>query len=318
MRFGRWGANHRLVSAHNSQQPPPSYTLEMNAFAHLSFEEFSSIYLSVRAPSGQGKLRAKTPTRTPSATPTARLAPSATPTISLSRSAPPSPGSAPPTTDWLAAPNTVVVPVRDQMQCGACWAFSAAEAYGSAVALKTGLPVVAFSEQQLVSCSTSFGNSGCAGGWMVSAFQYIKTLPQGLCLATQYPYTSGTGSNGACAIPASCSTLTTPPIKIIVEVTSGAPGATAQGDTEAALAKQPLSVAVTASSAFQLYAGGTFSSTTCADSAVNHAVLLVGTTAGTYTIQNSWGTGWGTAGRMVMAKGPTYNPRGVCNIQRCG
>jgi len=73
-------------------------------------------------------------------------------------------------TNWVAAGK--VTPVKNQGQCGSCWAFSAIGAVESAV-LVAGRAQQLFSEQQLVDCSRSYGNAGCSGGWMDSAFKYI-------------------------------------------------------------------------------------------------------------------------------------------------
>jgi C1A family cysteine protease len=198
--------------------------------------------------------------------------------------------------DWRS--KNAVTPVKNQAQCGSCWAFSTTGAVEGADAIATG-SLKSFSEQQLVSCSTQ--NSGCNGGLMDYAFAYIKASHP-LELESTYPYTSGSGSRGTCKYCAS---------KGVGKVSGYSDISQSASALKASVVLGPTSVAIEADQmAFQSYTSGVI--TTGCGTNLDHGVLAVGygTLGGKdfFLVKNSWGASWGDAGYVRIG---TNN---VCGI----
>jgi len=198
---------------------------------------------------------------------------------------------APASVDWRS--KGAVTPIKDQGQCGSCWAFSTTGSTEGAAAIATG-KLTSLSEQQLVDCSGSAGNQGCNGGLMDQAFEWI-IQNGGITTEAQYPYTAMDGT---------CNTTVTEAVKITgyTDVTSGDETALA-----AAVALGPVSVAIEADqSCFQFYTSGVLVDPSCG-TALDHGVLAVGygTQAGQdyWIVKNSWGTSWGMSGYVLIARG---------------
>ncbi|KAI4385040.1 hypothetical protein MLD38_003111 [Melastoma candidum] len=208
----------------------------------------------------------------------------------------------PSTMDWRK--KGAVTPIKNQQQCGCCWAFSAVAAVEGIHQISTG-KLVSLSEQELVDCDIHGVDQGCQGGWMDSAFQFVKS--HGLTTETSYPYK---GVDGKCNIKAEANAA--------VHIT-GYEDVPTNSETSLlkAAANQPVSVAIDAGDFnFQFYSSGVF--TGPCGTELDHGVAVVGygtDTDGTkyWLVKNSWGEEWGEQGYIRMQRDVSAK-EGLCGI----
>merc|ERR1712224_895948 len=186
--------------------------------------------------------------------------------------------------DWTT--QGAVTPVKDQGQCGSCWAFSTTGGMEGAWQIASG-SLTSMSEQQLVDCAPS-PNAGCNGGSMEAAFDFAGTV--NVATEASYPYKATDGScqtSFSTAIPQG-------------GVTGYKSVGQSTADLKSALMTGPVSVAIEADQmAFQMYSGGVPSSG-CGTN-LDHGVLAVGYTAGAFKVKNSWGSSWGASGYLQIS-----------------
>ncbi len=226
--------------------------------------------------------------------------------------------SVPANVDWRQ--QGAVSAVKNQGQCGSCWAFTVTEELETAIFLSTGqLPLL--SVQQVNSCSTS--DSGCNGGDPVSAYEYL--VSQGVQLESSYPYTSGSsGQTGSCNYNSSAVVghLTGYRFAIPSCGDSEDLSCSNQAAQEASIQQQiatsgPASVCIVAST-WQYYTGGVIAPANCSSdwNSMNHCAQLVGygtPSSGSpyWLVRNQWGTDWGVQGYIQLQMGG--NTCGIAN-----
>lgn len=201
--------------------------------------------------------------------------------------------------------------IQDQGQCGSCYAFATMASIDGAAAIKYNISYVG-SPQEIVDCSSSYGNLGCGGGSMSYVYNYAKIT--NVSTNASYPYK---GISGSCKN----ASIARGPVRVSTYSTAYVSSTNLTGNCAAMLTKlktTPMTVAVAVPVAnnnqdFFFYSSGVFPLTSCPAGSINHAVYLIGfDTCNNWKIQNSWGKYWGESGFMRLAPGNT------CNICRYG
>ncbi|XP_020250278.1 senescence-specific cysteine protease SAG39-like [Asparagus officinalis] len=280
-RFKIFKANVEYIEAFNSAGAH-KYKLGANQFADLTNEEFRASYNGFR-PSKPNVLKAAVRSNFKYENFTA----------------------APASMDWRT--KGAVTPIKNQGQCGCCWAFSAVASTEGIHKLTTG-KLISLSEQELVDCDTSGEDQGCNGGLMDNAFKFmIKN--KGLTTEARYPYTATDGTCSSKKASASAATIT------------GYEDVPANDESSLlkAVANQPVSVAIDAGgSDFQLYSSGVFTGECGTE--LDHGVTAVGlyssgASNGTkyWLVKNSWGASWGEKGYIRMERDVDAE-EGLCGI----
>ncbi|KAK1293949.1 Vignain [Acorus calamus] len=278
-RFNVFKENVRFIHEFNKGDKP--FKLRLNRFGDMTNQEFRRAYAGSKvhhhrsmrgAPHGsEGFTHAKT-------------------------------GDLPQSVDWRQ--KGAVTPVKDQGQCGSCWAFSTVVAVEGINQIKSG-KLVSLSEQELIDCDNG-DNQGCNGGLMDYAFEFIKKNG-GITTESNYPYRA---RDGRCNIGKENSHV------VVIDGHQNVP----VNDEDAllkAVANQPVSVAIDAGGyRFQFYSEGVFTGHCGTD--LDHGVAIVGygtTLDGTkyWTVKNSWGPEWGEKGYIRMQRGVSA-AEGLCGI----
>lgn len=205
--------------------------------------------------------------------------------------------------DWTT--KGVVNPIRDQGQCGSCWAFATTANSESVWAIAKG-QLLDLSEQYLVDCAKGVGyfNLGCNGGQPDSALKFM--INNGQCYENSYPYTAKDGT---------CQKCSSAGVKF-----SGCYDVTPNDQLalKNAVSKQPVVIAIEADTRyFQSYSSGILTDVKCGTN-LDHAVEIVGygTDNGInyWKVRNSWSTTWGEEGYFRIARSDSTNDIGICGV----
>ncbi|ESN98564.1 hypothetical protein HELRODRAFT_185843 [Helobdella robusta] len=269
--------NLKKIKSHNVlyKKGIKKYSMRVNEFADMTFEEFAAKKTCFK--------------RRPN-NPSDPIPPATTYLTSLSPLM-----DLPDHVNWTE--KGYVTPVKSQgSNCGSCYAFSTTGSIEGQHFRKTG-KLVSLSEQQLVDCSSKYGNEGCNGGLMNQSMVYVQENG-GIDTEESYPYV---GQDQQCKFNE----------KTIGATVSGLvqlPYGDEEKLKEAVATVGPISVGMDAGhDSFMFYFGGIFDEPKCSSVNLNHGVLLVGygTLEGVdyWLVKNSWGTFWGDEGYVYMSRG---------------
>lgn len=203
----------------------------------------------------------------------------------------------------------LVHPIRDQAQCGSCWAFSASEVLSDrfAIASKTASPVL--SPEDMVSCDKS--DDGCQGGMLPNAWEYLQNT--GIVTDACFPYGAGGGDAPKCV--SKCANGADFQKYKASKIYSIKGNDNLQKDLST---NGPIQVAFMVYSSFMSYKSGVYTKHIWEITPEGgHAVKFMGwgTQDGTdyWLVANSWTTDWGMDGFFKIKRGVNE-----CKIETLG
>ncbi|XP_057428115.1 cysteine proteinase mucunain-like [Lotus japonicus] len=280
-RFEIFKDNLRFIDHHNNREGEKTYKLGLNKFSDLTNEEYRAMFLGTRTRGSRGLLSGSKRSDRYGFREGEEL---------------------PASVDWRE--KGAVAPVKDQGQCGSCWAFSSVAAVEGINQIVTG-DLISLSEQELVDCDRGY-NMGCNGGLMDYAFEFIKQNG-GIDTEDDYPYR---------ARDQTCDTNRKNAKVVTIDGYEDVPE-NDENSLKKAVAHQPVSVAIEAGGrAFQLYVSGVF--TGLCGTELDHGVAVVGygTENGTdyWLVKNSWGAEWGENGYIKLQRNVQTTKTGKCGI----
>ncbi|XP_054154851.1 cathepsin L-like proteinase [Oppia nitens] len=255
--------NYRKIAEHNweAERGIYTYTMGVNAFTDMTSKEFLEKFTTKMPTIDIQKLRP----------------------FQLNVSV-----TVPDSLDWRSLGK--VGPIKNQGQCGSCWAFATVAILESRLAIKRG-SYRSLSEQEIIDCTD--GYTCAVGGNIQMALKTLNRLG-GIEADSDYPYISGDKHKNQCAYQS---------VKTVAQV--GTSYINVQdgesGMQQSVYMNGPLYVHVHVNENFQHYRSGVFSDQNC-DQQINHAVSIVGYGPGYWLIRNSWDTWWGEQGYIRLAR----------------
>jgi len=216
--------------------------------------------------------------------------------------------------DWTT--KGAVTPVKDQGQCGSCWAFSTIGNM-EGIWFLNGKTLTGLSEEQIVDCSTT--DYGCGGGWPMWAMADMDASPYDGNIDTEasYPYTAGNGVSGSCQYSQSNIGATEPSYQSYCNENTDT--CTMNQIQQLLVQYGPLSACLDAIP-MQSYSEGIDNPSDCDPTMIDHCITIVGygtqNSTAFWKIKNSWGTDWGESGYYYLYRDDSNNGMGVCGINR--
>jgi cathepsin L len=259
-RLGVFLANKRLVQQHNAANK--GFKVAMNRFAAMTPSEYKALLGFKQIHQTNNAVESSTPAND--------------------------------SVDWRK--KGCVNAIKDQGQCGSCWAFGTVASTEGVYAAKNG-KLYNLSEQNLVDCVDTC--DGCNGGLPELSYDYIVKHQNGnLMSESDYPYV---------AYDQSCKYDASKAVKIGMKGHKSVKEGSESDLASKCASVGPISVGIDASNwSFQLYSSGVYDEPACSSSSLDHAVCVVGYGAegskNYWIVRNSWGTSWGEEGYIRMSK----------------